>query len=100
MKIKLDDIFAYNGDYRKFGLNLVARTEGNNVGSVSPLTLNQCAVGCNKIPECNSFAYCPGWGCHFKDKVIYGHEDTKQHTACTTFFKRQGNFVFFAHMVL
>jgi hypothetical protein len=81
-------------------MNLVAVDEGNNIGFHSPSTLNECDAGCNKKPDCNSFAFCLGWGCHFKDKLLDGHEGTKHHAHCTTFFKRKGKYVFYAHLVL
>ena len=90
----------YNGGYGTFGQNLVALEEGNDVGSLTPSTKSKCYGGCNKKPECNSFAYCTGRGCYFKDKVLDGHEGTKRHAYCTTFYKRSGKYVFFAHVLL
>jgi hypothetical protein len=76
--------------FKKFGEQLVARYEGNSIGSRYHLSsLEHCQDFCNEKSECNSFAYCPfDSSCHAKDQVLSGHEDTLLHDGgCTTYFR-------------
>jgi hypothetical protein len=72
--------------------------EGNNVGSISPLTsVYACKQACTSNPRCNSFAVCQSGpsGCWMKGKVVNMSDATSTNSnalntrKCKTWFRGQ-----------
>jgi len=70
-------------------LSSVAAQEGDGVGEIETLSLEECESVCTSNPDCQSLAFCPYFqGCYFKDKRFTGNEPTREFYDCKTYYKR------------
>ena len=82
------NISCLDDDWLDLGKNLVAKSEGNDVGGSPDVTLEICKALCNLNPKCNSFAFGgENDACYLKDECIVKSEQTVAKDGFTTYYK-------------
>jgi len=68
----------------------VAAEEGNGVGEIKTLSLQECRQACSQNELCKSAAFCPEFeGCYLKDKPIFSeNERTQKFYDCQTTYQK------------